>query len=83
MGAFSPSFGNSFLLITITATVAGGLGNPYGTLLGAVLVGVVLELAGAYTSSSYELAFAFAILVILLLVRPNGLLVRQSRPVAA
>lgn len=81
VGAFSPSFGNGFLLITITATVAGGLGRPYGTLLGAVLVGMILELAGAYTSSSYELAFAFAILVVLLLVRPNGLLVRGSRTV--
>lgn len=83
IGAFSPSFGNSFLLVTITATVAGGLGKPYGTLLGAVLVGLVLELAGAYTSSSYELAFAFAILVMLLLVRPNGLLVRGTRTVTA
>ena len=83
VGAFSPGFGNGFLLVTVTATVAGGLGNPYGTLLGAVLVGLVLELAGAYTSSSYELAFAFAILVLLLLVRPNGLLVRGSRTVTA
>jgi len=82
VGAFSPGFGNGFLLVTM-ATVAGGLGRPYGTLLGAVLVGLVLELAGAYTSSSYELAFAFAILVLLLLVRPNGLLVRGSRTMTA
>ena len=79
VGAFSPSFGNGFLLITITATVAGGLGRPYGTLIGAVLVGLALELAGAYTNSSYELAFAFAILVILMLVRPNGLLAPRGR----
>jgi branched-subunit amino acid ABC-type transport system permease component len=83
VGAFSPSFGNGFLLITITATVAGGLGRPYGTLLGAILVGLILELAGAYTSSSYELAFAFAILVLMLLLRPNGLLVRGSRTLTA
>lgn len=83
VGAFSPSFGNGFLLITITATVAGGLGRPYGTLLGALIVGLALELAGSYTNSSYELAFAFAILVVLMLVRPNGLLVRGSRTVTA
>lgn len=76
VGAFSPSFGNGFLLITITAAVAGGLGRPYGTLFGALIVGLVLELAGSYTNSSYELAFAFAILVILMLTRPNGLLAR-------
>lgn len=83
VGAFSPSFGNGFLLITVTATVAGGLGRPYGTLLGALIVGLALELAGSYTTASYELAFAFAILVALMLVRPNGLLVRGSRTVAA
>lgn len=76
VGAFSPSFGNGFLLITITAAVAGGLGRPYGTLFGALIVGLALELAGSYTNSSYELAFAFAILVILMLTRPNGLLAR-------
>ncbi|MGH3627074.1 MAG: branched-chain amino acid ABC transporter permease [Sciscionella sp.] len=81
IGAFSPSFGNGYLLITITAAVAGGLGRPYGTLIGAFIVGLALELAGSYTNSSYELAFAFAILVILILTRPNGLLVRGSRTV--
>lgn len=83
VGAFSPSFGNGFLLITITAAVAGGLGRPYGTLIGALIVGLALELAGSYTNSSYELAFAFAILVILILTRPNGLMVRRSRTVIA
>ena len=57
------------------AAVAGGLGRPYGTLLGALLVGLVLELAGAYSNSSYQLAFALGVLVLLLLFRPNGLLV--------
>lgn len=79
VGAFSPSFGNGFLLITITATVAGGLGRPYGTLIGALLVGLALELAGSYTNSSYELAIAFAILVALMLWRPNGLLAGRGR----
>jgi branched-subunit amino acid ABC-type transport system permease component len=55
--------------------VAGGLGRPYGTLVGALLVGLVLELAGAYSNSSYQLAFALGVLVLLLLFRPNGLLV--------
>jgi branched-subunit amino acid ABC-type transport system permease component len=35
----------------------------------------VLELAGAYSNSSYQLAFALGVLVLLLLFRPNGLLV--------
>lgn len=75
VGAFSPTFGFSFLLITITAAVAGGLGRPYGTLVGALVVGLVLQIAGAYSNASYELAFAFGVLVLMLLFRPNGLFV--------
>jgi branched-chain amino acid transport system permease protein/neutral amino acid transport system permease protein len=81
IGTFTPSLGFGYLLITLTAAVAGGLGRPYGTLVGAVLVGLVLELAGAYTNSSYQLAFALGVLVILLLFRPNGVLV-SGRQVA-
>ncbi len=77
IGTFGPSLGFGYLLITLTASVAGGLGRPYGTLLGALLVGLVLELAGAYISSSYQLAFALGLLVLLLLFRPNGLLVSK------
>ncbi len=81
IGTFTPSLGFGYLLITLTAAVAGGLGRPYGTLVGALLVGLVLELAGAYTNSSYQLAFALGVLVILLLFRPNGVLV-SGRQVA-
>lgn len=75
IGTFNPSLGFGYLLITLTAAVAGGLGRAYGTLVGALLVGLVLELAGAYTNASYKLAFALGVLVLLLLFRPNGLLV--------
>lgn len=79
VGAFSPSFGYGFLLITITAAVAGGLGRPYDTLVGALVVGLVLQIAGAYSNASYELAFAFGVLVLMLLFRPNGLFVSGRR----
>jgi branched-subunit amino acid ABC-type transport system permease component len=75
IGTFNPSLGFGYLLITLTAAVAGGLGRPYGTLIGALLVGLVLELAGAYSNASYQVAFALAVLVLLLLFRPNGVLV--------
>ena len=73
IGTFNASLGFNYLLITLTAAVAGGLGRPYGTLVGAVIVGLVLELAGAYSDPSYEVAFALAVLVIMILFRPNGL----------
>jgi branched-subunit amino acid ABC-type transport system permease component len=81
VGSFNPYFGFSFFLITLTAAVAGGLGRAFGTMVGAVLVGIILEFAGAYISASYNLAFAFAILAIVILVRPRGLFTNARRTV--
>jgi branched-subunit amino acid ABC-type transport system permease component len=81
VGTFSPYFGFSFFLITLTAAVAGGLGKPFSTMAGAVIVGIVLEFTGGYVSSSYELAFAFAILALVVLARPRGLFARGRQSV--
>jgi branched-subunit amino acid ABC-type transport system permease component len=78
IGTFGPSLGFSFLLITITATVAGGIGRPYATLGGALLVGLVIQIAGTYTNSAYQQVWAFGLLVLLMLFRPNGLFVRRG-----
>jgi branched-subunit amino acid ABC-type transport system permease component len=78
IGTFGPQLGFSFLLLTITATVTGGIGRPYATLGGALIVGLVIQIAGAYTSSAYQLVYAFLLLVILMLLRPNGVFVRRS-----
>jgi len=79
VGTFSPYFGFSFFLITLTAAVAGGLGKPFSTMAGALIVGIALEFTGGYISASYELAFAFAILAIIILVRPRGLFTKAGR----
>src|SRR5258708_5990247 len=81
VGSFTPFFGFSFFLIPLTAAVAGGLGRAFGTMVGAVLVGIILEFAGGYVSASYNLAFAFAILAIVILVRPRGLFTNARRTV--
>jgi branched-subunit amino acid ABC-type transport system permease component len=81
VGSFNPYFGFSFFLITLTAAVAGGLGKAFGTMVGAVLVGIILEFAGGYVSASYNLAFAFAILAIVILVRPRGLFTNARRTI--
>ena len=78
IGTFGPTLGFSFLLLTITAAVAGGIGRPYATLGGALIVGLVIQISGTYTSSAYQLVFAFLLLVLLMLFRPNGLFVRRS-----
>jgi branched-chain amino acid transport system permease protein len=89
VGSFNPYFGFGFFLITLTAAVAGGLGRAFGTMVGAVLVGIILEFVptlpvpfvGGYISASYNLAFAFAILAIVILVRPRGLFTNARRTV--
>jgi branched-subunit amino acid ABC-type transport system permease component len=78
IGTFGPSLGFGFLLLTITATVAGGLGRPYATLGGALVVGLAVTLAGAYTNSAYQNAYGFGLLVLLMLLRPNGIFIRRE-----
>jgi branched-subunit amino acid ABC-type transport system permease component len=81
VASFNPYFGFSFFLITLTAAVAGGLGRAFGTMIGAVMVGIILEFAGGYVSASYNLAFAFAILALVILIRPRGLFTNARRTV--
>lgn len=76
IGTITPSLGNAFLLLTITAAVGGGLGRPYATLGGAVVLGVIMAIAGTYTSSAYQLVIAFTFLCAMLLIKPNGVFVR-------
>lgn len=89
VGSFTPYFGFGFFLITLTAAVAGGLGRAVGTMVGAVMVGIILEVVpalpvpfvGGYISASYNLAIAFAILAVVILVRPRGLFTNARRTV--
>jgi branched-subunit amino acid ABC-type transport system permease component len=81
IGTFSPFSGFTFFLITLTAAVAGGLGRAVGTLVGGIIVGISLEFFGGYVSSNYNLAFAFAILSLVILFRPRGLFVGGRRSV--
>jgi branched-chain amino acid transport system permease protein len=57
-----------------TAAVLGGIGNIPGAMLGGLILGLVESLGSAYISSEYKDAFAFLILILVLVVRPTGLL---------
>jgi branched-chain amino acid transport system permease protein/neutral amino acid transport system permease protein len=72
LASFDFTFGNSFLLVIVAAAVFGSVGQPYGAMVGALVIGVVSEEA-AIVSPSLKQVVAFAILVVILLVRPNGL----------
>lgn len=57
-----------------TAAILGGIGNIPGAMVGGLLLGVVEALGAAYLSIAWKDAFAFCVLIIILIVRPTGLL---------
>ena len=61
-------------LLAFTAAVLGGIGNILGSALGGLLIGLVLALSDQYLGSTWANAVVFAILVLILVFRPTGLL---------
>ena len=57
-----------------TAAILGGIGNIPGAMVGGLLLGVIEALAAAYLSIAWKDAFAFCVLILILIVRPTGLL---------
>jgi branched-chain amino acid transport system permease protein len=56
------------------AAVLGGIGNVYGAMLGGIIMGIAEVLVVGYLSSTYRDAIAFAVLILILLFKPTGLL---------
>jgi len=70
---FDFSLGATFLIYMIAASVLGGIGQPYGAMIGGLVVGVASQFGAAYWSPAYQDVVAFTILIIMLLIRPRGL----------
>lgn len=71
--SFDFTLGAVFLIPMIAAAVLGGIGQPYGAMLGGIVVGIASELAAVYSNPAYREVAAFAILIAMLLIRPRGL----------
>ena len=65
-------------LKAFVAAVLGGIGNLPGAALGGIIIGVTETLVSGYISSTYRDAIAFAILIVILLVKPSGLLGKKE-----
>ena len=75
--------GATFLITVLAAAVLGGAGQPYGAMIGAVLIGLITELSAAIWSPEYKEVVAFGVLVLVMVLRPQGLLARRGAMAAA
>jgi branched-chain amino acid transport system permease protein len=75
------NMGFTLLLLMFAAITLGGLGNPYGALLGSLVVGLMVELWTWFFPSAVELKTTGALfaLIVILMIRPQGLLGRKER----
>lgn len=77
--AFETTTGSEFLIVIVAAAMLGGVGNPTGAMIGALIVGLVSSITSSYTNPSYQYVFAFGVLIVLLLVRPWGIFGQPRR----
>lgn len=71
--AISPFMGIDMGVKGLAIMLLGGLGNIYGAMVGGLLLGAIEVLSVAYLASSYRDAFAFGVIILILLFRPQGL----------
>jgi branched-chain amino acid transport system permease protein len=76
INTFSPASAGGFTLQSFVIAVLGGLGNMWGALAGGVMLGLVQAWGGQYLSGTLVNAIAFGVLVLVLIVRPAGLVGR-------
>lgn len=74
----APNLAPAYTLLAFTIVIIGGLGSMAGALVGGVLIGVSEALAGFLIAPSMKSMFSFALLIAVLVLRPQGLMGRRS-----
>ena len=77
-GTVDPAFGFELVLSGFVAAVLGGMGSSAGALLGGIILGITGKLVGGYVSTAAEHGIAFALLVLMLAIRPQGIFGRAE-----
>jgi branched-subunit amino acid ABC-type transport system permease component len=72
--SFQPAAGGEFLFVIFAAVILGGVGSPYGAMLGALVIGLATEMSAVLINSAYKNDVAFALLILALLLRPQGII---------
>ena len=74
----TPSLGPAYTLLAFVTVIVGGLGSMPGALVGGILIGVSEALAGLLIAPSAKSMFSFGLLILVLLLRPQGLLGKRA-----
>jgi branched-chain amino acid transport system permease protein/neutral amino acid transport system permease protein len=77
-GTFGATSTDLFLVLILAAVFLGGPGQPYGAMLGALVIGLATEVSASIIVSDYKDVVAFLILLVMLAFRPSGLLGVQT-----
>ena len=73
-GSFDATSTDVFLVLILAAVFLGGPGQPYGAMLGALVIGLATEVSAVFIPADYKYVIAFVVLLVMLGVRPTGLL---------
>jgi branched-subunit amino acid ABC-type transport system permease component len=79
IASITPATGETFLFVIFAAVILGGIGRPYGAMLGALIIGLATEISAVLINAAYKLDVAFVLLVVVLLLRPQGLLAVRGK----
>jgi neutral amino acid transport system permease protein len=71
--AVRPNMGWFLILPMFAAVILGGIGNPYGAIAGAFVIGIAQEVSTYWLRTEYKLAVALVIMILVLLLKPQGL----------
>ncbi len=79
VSSVSYTMGDTFLMEIIAAAVLGGVGQVHGAMLGALVIGVLLQESAIVLGGAYAPISAFAVLILVLLIRPTGILAGAAK----
>ena len=73
VGSFDASIGDNVFILIVAAAIVGGIGRPYGAMLGALVIGIMSEAAATLVSPDMNYVVAAIVIVVMLVVRPQGI----------